>query len=248
MALLIKTFYRWNVVLFYFYTICLFYYSIRESSWIQTFPRRDRCHKGILQQPQRAQVQPLMQQSSPQNQPKFPLILAAGCPLSSPWRWSFILASFSSNNHNVHLCRDKFCKIHSLAIQPSPWGATGCPVPQLSHPLTLLFSRAAFRSKWAYVNREGYLIWPHVPTPSPRFLVHFAQHFSRSLEMLFMRRCFSDWSLYRMWHLLLDNSMVIWNIYISALLIILQLTEEPNKSHQDQSSNEIHILDIASVQ
>lgn len=131
-----------------------------------------------------------MQQSALQNQPKFPLVLAAGCPLSSPWRWSFILASFSSNNHNVHLCQDKYCKIHSLAIHPSLWGATVCPVPQVSHPFKLLFSKAAFRSKWACVNREGCLIRPHLPTACPQFLVHFAQHFFQKLRNAFYEEMF----------------------------------------------------------
>lgn len=159
LALLIKPSCRWNVVLFYFYTICLFSPTIMEWPWIQTLPGRDRyclslCHSAAL-----TTTNPSFPQSSD---------MAVGCPLSPSIRGPFFLTSSFLPSPRASIT-STFAMMFVVLV-----------LPQVFRPTELHFSAKHPPLREPTLSHNTPWLCSHPPSVAPAFRVYFALNFPGS--------------------------------------------------------------------
>lgn len=158
-ALLIKPSCRGNVVLFYFYTICLFSPTNIEWPWIQTLPGRARYCLSLSQGAALASPNPGFHWS---------FAMAVGCPWSPSIRDPFFLTSFFLSSPRATITCT-FAMIFVVLVLPQVFSSTELYF-SAKHPL-LCEPTLSCNTPW---------LCSHPPSVTPAFQVHFALNFPGS--------------------------------------------------------------------
>lgn len=194
-----------------------------EWPWIQTLPGRVRYCLGLRHGATLASPNPSFHWS---------FGTAVGCPLSPSIRESFFLTSFFLPSPRA-IISCIFAMMFVVLLLPQVFSSTELYF-SAKHP-PLCEPTLSHNTPW---------LCSHPPSVAPAFQVHFALNFPGSFyKEVFHRQKPAQNTVF-----IMGISTVIWKIYISGLLLLPCLTENQNKNHQGQDSNEIRILGIILVQ